>query len=68
MPCSDGRDTVDREQAKKRLDDATRVACELARMLTLEQLQSVSQEAALWISEHFKLDEQRRGPKSSFQK
>jgi hypothetical protein len=33
MPCRDGRDDEDREITRRRLDEATRAACDMAKMI-----------------------------------
>jgi hypothetical protein len=72
MPCRDdyGPSTVSQEsydavqadlsRLKKRLDKATRVACELAELLTLPQVSGVSKEAQAWIKEHREADAKRK--------
>jgi hypothetical protein len=73
MPCRDdypiestvSQDTYDTVRAelsriKKRLDKATRVACELADVLTLPQVSGVSKEAQTWIKEHREADAKRK--------
>jgi len=59
MPCDSGPGPSDWDRMYAKLNDSTRVACELAKMLTLEQLKSVSRQTAEWISEHWKLDKER---------
>jgi hypothetical protein len=65
MPCSDSR--VDQGGNKKRLDAATRAACDLARVLKavshfsqlsyiINLLDDTTQE---WIKEHEELDKKR---------
>jgi hypothetical protein len=73
MPCRDdypvestvSQDTYDTVRAnlsvvKKRLDKATRVACELADKLTLPQVSTISKEAQAWIKEHREADAKRK--------
>jgi hypothetical protein len=73
MPCRDdypvestvSQETYDAVRAdltriKKRLDKATRVACELADKLTLPQVSDVSKEAQAWIKEHREADAKRK--------
>lgn len=59
MPCDSGPATSDWDRMYARLNDSTRVACELAKLLTLEQLQTVSRPTAEWIEEHWRLDKER---------
>lgn len=61
MPCDSGPGPSDWDRMYDKLNDSTRVACELAKLLTLEQLQSVSKSTAEWIAEHWKLDKEREG-------
>ena len=59
MPCDSGPAERDWDRMYARLNDSTRVACELAKLLSLEQLQNVSRPTAEWLSAHFKLDAER---------
>lgn len=60
MPCDSGPAPSDWDRMYARLNDSTRVARELAKLLTLEQLQNVSKPTAEWLAEHFRLDSQRQ--------
>jgi hypothetical protein len=73
MPCRDdypientvAQETYDTVRAelsriKKRLDKATRVACELANNLNVEELSGVSKEAQAWVKEHREADAKRK--------
>jgi hypothetical protein len=65
MPCYDPREREDREQIKKDLDSATRVACELSHFLRnyffpFSWVSKVSNETRSWIEEHDKLDVERK--------
>ena len=57
MPCFDSRVDDDTREARKRLDKATRVACELSKLLRPGAI--LSREAAVWITEHEKMDRAR---------
>lgn len=54
MPCFDSRESADREEARKRLDLATRLLCEVMRDGAVE---SPSMELQKWWAEHHKDDE-----------
>jgi hypothetical protein len=60
MPC-DGGDysSMEYERMRDRLDKATRVACEMEKMLTHAQRKKLSPEAQDWIIKHREADERR---------
>jgi hypothetical protein len=71
MPCIDDEDvpsnqgeinalTRDLDEQKKRLDFATRVACNLEKLLTEAQFQELDSETQRWIVKHRKEDVKRR--------
>jgi hypothetical protein len=73
MPCRDWMDDVpsvsretydatrtDLSATQNRLDEATRVACEIEKVLTEEQVESLSKEAQNWITRHRAADERER--------
>lgn len=58
MPCYDGREEEDRAEARRRLDDATRAACESIRTLISVGTQPPAF-AIQWYEEHKRRDEER---------
>lgn len=61
MPCYDSRDDIEHNSSNERLDLATRVACEMAKLIKRSQLEhSLSREAQVWISDHEATDAVRR--------
>lgn len=65
MPCNDGGGpyfadySEEYNAAKSRLDKATQVACELAKLLTHTQKQKLSSKARKWIETHRIMDDRR---------
>jgi small-conductance mechanosensitive channel len=59
MPCRDDySDQLDLINLRERLDRATRVACELSKLLG--STDNLSQEAISWIAEHYQMDKDRK--------
>lgn len=66
MPCYDSRDDDDRRDTQQRADDATRAACDLARVLhhyrpeTWKELQRFMHKSTLdWVRKHDEADARR---------
>jgi hypothetical protein len=59
MPCDSGPAPSDWDRMHQRLDDATRVACELSKFLTPEQILSLSSGTVYWLDEHNRLDREK---------
>lgn len=64
MPCYDPREHEDRRTLQKRLDNATKAACDMSKVFHEypKLLFDVSKETVLWILEHDQLDEAHRDP------
>lgn len=71
MPCYDCRDDLERKEQKKRLDEATRAACEMASYFCNckgascicdhpESMSLLSESTQKWIRRHSQEDAQRR--------
>ena len=58
MPCYDPRSDEDDVEMQRRLDLATRVACELGKIVRRYKV-AISREAVKWLEEHDRLDQQR---------
>lgn len=61
MPCFDEQGAEDRRLCKERLDRATRVACELWKIVRKQKYVNVSEETMQWILEHEEWDKRREG-------
>lgn len=61
MPCSDGgyRD-VDFDRLQRRLDRATRAACEMEKLLKPKQYSALSEPTQRWLVQHRMEDTARR--------
>jgi len=61
MPCYDPREHEDRRTLQKRLDAATKAACDMTKVFEAypELLLHLPADTIKWILEHKKLDEER---------
>lgn len=75
MPCHDGRSSPEHYEAeankenrrlRERLDEVTRIACEMGRYLkSNDRLEALTHEAQLWYKDHQKFDESRINPRKA---
>ena len=57
MPCYDNQSHQDNTDNKKRLDEATRVACELGKLIEGTELEDkLSPQSEGWLKAHYFLD------------